>query len=119
MKIDNKIRNEKLQYDINREAAKKWIFCRWRNIAIRSKKSDRETKFTYSPLGEALEKQTKTIKDQGNKQIKAIEDHGKQLVESNAYVKKNFNIDRNSTSLEEQKKYLMKLLMKDLLNFRI
>ena len=31
-------------------------------------------KFTYSPLGKAFEKQTKTIKDQVEKQIKAIQD---------------------------------------------
>ena len=33
--------------------------------------------FTYSPLGKALEKQTKTTEDQGKKQIKATEEHGK------------------------------------------
>ena len=30
------------------------------------------TKFTYSPLGKAFEKQTKTIKDQGIKQVEAL-----------------------------------------------
>ena len=35
-----------------------------------------------------MEKQTKTAEDQGEKQTKAIEKHGKQLVESNALVKK-------------------------------
>ena len=30
-------------------------------------------KFTYSPLGKALEKQTKTIEDQGKKQADALE----------------------------------------------
>ena len=30
--------------------------------------------YTYSPLGKAFEKQTKTIEDQGEKQIKAIQD---------------------------------------------
>ena len=34
----------------------------------------KQAKFTYSPLGKAFEKQTKTIKDQGEKQIKAIQD---------------------------------------------
>ena len=29
-------------------------------------------KFTYSPLGKALEKQTKTIENQGQKQIEAL-----------------------------------------------
>ena len=32
-----------------------------------------QAKFTYSPLGKAFEKQTKTIKDQGEKQIKSIQ----------------------------------------------
>ena len=31
-----------------------------------------QTKFTCSPLGRAFQKQTKTIKDQGEKEIKAI-----------------------------------------------
>ena len=33
-----------------------------------------QAKFTYSPLGKAFEKQTKTIEDQAEKQIKAIQD---------------------------------------------
>ena len=33
-----------------------------------------QAKFTYSPLGKAFEKQTKTTKDQGEKQINAIQD---------------------------------------------
>ena len=37
-----------------------------------------QAQFAYSPLGKAFEKQTKTIEDQGKKQIKAIKDHGKQ-----------------------------------------
>ena len=32
-----------------------------------------QAKFAYLPLGKACEKQTKTIKDQGEKQIQAIE----------------------------------------------
>ena len=32
-----------------------------------------QTKFTYSPLGKAFEKQMKTIKDQGEKQVVALE----------------------------------------------
>ena len=41
-----------------------------------------QAKFTYSPLGKALEKQIKTIEDQGKKQVKAIQDN-KQLVNIN------------------------------------
>ena len=35
--------------------------------------------FAYSPLEKAFEKQTKTIEDQGQKQLKAIKDNKKQL----------------------------------------
>ena len=53
--------------------------------------------FTHSPL---IEKQAKTIGNQGKKQVKAIEDHGKQLVESHKLIKNNFNIDRHFLNLE-------------------
>ena len=72
-----------------------------------------------SLLGKAFEKRTKTIEDQGKNQIKAIEDHGKQLSESYKVIKKGFNIDRDSISLDEQKRYLIKLLKKNLMNLRI
>ena len=36
-----------------------------------------QAKFTYSPLEKAFEKQTKTIKDQGEKQIEAIQNNKK------------------------------------------
>ena len=64
-----------------------------------------QAKFTSSPLGKALEKQTKKIEYQGKKLIKAIDDHGKQLVESDEVIKKDFHIDRDSIPYEEQKKY--------------
>ena len=32
-----------------------------------------QAKFTYAPLGKAFEKQTKTIEDQGEKQVNALE----------------------------------------------
>ena len=34
------------------------------------------TKFTYSSLGKAFQKQIKTIEDQGEEQIKAIQNQG-------------------------------------------
>ena len=43
-----------------------------------------QAKFTYSLLGKAFEKQTKAIEEKGTKQIEATEEHGKQLVKSNA-----------------------------------
>ena len=42
-----------------------------------------QAKFTYSPLGEAFEKQTKTIKDQGEKPIEVIQNNKKQLANIN------------------------------------
>ena len=84
MTIDDKIIDEKLQYDINREAAKisalssrkvdKYEYLAGKEILPSNQRQIIEqTKFTYSPLGKALEKQTKTIKDQGKKQIKKHE----------------------------------------------
>ena len=35
-----------------------------------------QAKFTYYPLGKAFEKQIKTTEDQGEKQIKAIQNQG-------------------------------------------
>ena len=50
-----------------------------------------QAKFIYSPLRKALEKQAKTIEDQWEKQIKALEEHLKQFFESNELIKKGFN----------------------------
>ena len=46
-----------------------------------------QAKFAYSPLGKVLEKQIKTIEDQGKKQVKAIQDN-KQLVNKDDYKDK-------------------------------
>ena len=45
------------------------------------------------------------MENQGKKQIIAIEDHGKQLIESNVLMKMDFNINRDSILDEEQKKF--------------
>ena len=87
MIIDDQIRDEKLQYDINRKAAKisalpsgkidKYEYLTEEEILPSNQQQIIEqTKFTYSPLGKAFEKQIKTIEDQGEKQIKAIQDQG-------------------------------------------
>ena len=74
MAIDGKIRDEKIQYNINREAAQ--------TLALSSDKIDNyeflkdkevlpsdqsriieQVKFTNSPLGKAFGKQTKTIEE--------------------------------------------------------
>ena len=61
-----------------------------------------QAKFTYSPLGKAFEKQTKTIEDQGEKQIKAIQD--KRTIKS---IEK-FTYDINdSPTVKKKKKYII------------
>ena len=85
MTINDKIRDEKLQYDINREAAKistlspgktdKYEYLTGGELLPSNQRQTIEkTKLTYS-FGKAFEKQMKTIEDQGEKQIKAIEDN--------------------------------------------
>ena len=82
MTIDDKIRDEKLQYNINREAAKisalssakihKYEYLTGEDILPSNKQQIiGQTKFTYSPLGKAFGKQIKAIEDQGEKQVKA------------------------------------------------
>ena len=43
-------------------------------------------KFTYFPLAKVLEKQRKTIENQEEKQIKALEKHWKQPIMYNFYT---------------------------------
>ena len=85
MTIEDWIRDEKLQYDINREAAKistlssgkidKYEYLTGKEIlSYTQQQIIKQAKLTYAPLVKAFEKQTKTIKEQGEKQIKAIQD---------------------------------------------
>ena len=81
MTIDDKIKDEKLQYSINRETSKV--------SALSSRKIDKyeyftgeeilpfdqsiiieQAKFTYSPLGKAFEKQIKKIEVEGKNKLK-------------------------------------------------
>ena len=90
MTIEDQIRDEKLEYYINREAAK--------ISALSSGKTDtyeyltgeetlpsdqqqmiEQAKFTYSPLGKVFGKQTKTIKDKGEKQVNALDSKTKRI----------------------------------------
>ena len=98
MTIEDKIKDEKLQYDINREAAKisallsgkidKYEYLTGEEILpFNQQQIIEQAKFTYYPLGKAFEKQTKTIEDQGEKQIKAIQDN-KPLISDNDHKDK-------------------------------
>ena len=84
MTIEDKIKDEKLQYYINKEAAKisalssgkldKYEYLTGEEILPSNQQQiTQQAKFTYPPLGKAFEKQTKTIEDQGQKQVVALE----------------------------------------------
>ena len=83
MSINDQIKDEKLQYDIDREAAKisalssgkihKHEYLTGEDILPSNQQQIIEpAKFTYSSLGKAFEKQIKTIEDQGKKQVDAL-----------------------------------------------
>ena len=80
MIIDDQIRDEKLRYDINRDAAKisalssgkidKYEYLTGEEGPSNQQQIIEQAKFTYSPLGKAFEKQI-TIEDQGKKTNKS------------------------------------------------
>ena len=82
------VRDEKLLDDINREVAKisalssgkidKYQYLKGKEILpLDQRRVIEQTKFIYSSLGKGFEKQIKTIEDQGEKQIKALEERPK------------------------------------------
>ena len=83
MTINDQIKDEKLQYDINREAAKisalssgkihKYEYLTGEDVLpSNNQQIIEQARFTYSPLGKAFDKQIKTIEDQGKKQVDAL-----------------------------------------------
>ena len=118
MTIDDKIRDEKLQYNINREAAKisalssekihKYEYLTGEDILPSNKQQIIEqAKFTYSPLGKAFEKQIKTIEDQGEKQVKALntlKSDNKKLTIEDVIPKSAFIDDESKKELDKIKK---------------
>ena len=78
MTINDQIKDEKLQYNINTEAAKisallsgklhKYKYLTGKDILPSTQQQIiDQTQFTYSPLGKAFDKQIKTNEDQGKK----------------------------------------------------
>ena len=118
MTIDDKIRDEKLQYDSNREAAKisalssdkihMYEYLTGEDILPTNKQQIIEqAKFTYSPLGKAFEKQIKTIEDQGEKQVKALntlKSDNKKLTIEDVIQKSAFIDDESKKELDKIKK---------------
>ena len=79
MTINDQIRDEKIQYDINREAAKisslssgkfdKYEYLTGEDIlSCNQQQIIEQARFSYSPLGKAFEK-LKTTEDQGQKKL--------------------------------------------------
>ena len=103
MTINNQIRDEKLRFNINTEAAKisaltsdkfnKYEYLTGEEI-LPSKEQQifEQAKITYSPLRKVFEKQIKTIEDQGKKQIKAIQDQRQvKTIRKYVYILKKLN----------------------------
>ena len=83
MAINDQIRDEKLQCDIDRKAAEisakssgklhKYEYLTGEDILPSNQQQMIEqAKFTYPPWGKAFEKQIKTIEDHGKKQVDAL-----------------------------------------------
>ena len=83
MTVDDKIKDEKLKCNIKRKATKIIVFSsgkvneyeyfRGEEILLSDQsRIIKQAKFTYSPLGKAFQKPTKTIEDQGIKQVEAL-----------------------------------------------
>ena len=112
MTLEDQVRDEKLRYDINREAAKisalssgktaKYEYFTGEEILPSNQQQVIEqAKFTYSPLGKAFEKKIKTIEDQGEKQIQAI-----QNIDFNKSIKKaKFDSDDDLSILRQKEIY--------------
>ena len=98
MTIDDKIRDEKLQYDINRKASK-----------ISALSSGRVDK--YSPFGKVFVKQIKNLKIKKKNKWKHLS--SKESSSLNLVVKKNLQHFRC------KKKFLKNLLMKEQMKYKI
>ena len=83
MTINDQIKDEKLQYDIDRKTAKisakssgklhRYEYLTGEDILPSNQQQEIDQAIsTYSPLGKAFEKQIKTIEDQFKKQVDAL-----------------------------------------------
>ena len=118
MTINDQIKDEKLQYNINIEAAKisalssgklhKYEYFTGEDILPSTQQQIIEqTKFTYPPLGRAFDKQIKTIEDQGKKQVDSLNT----LKSDNKITIKKYTYDPNDTLfISKQKEIFNKLV---------
>ena len=115
MTINGQIRDEKLRSDVNREAAKisalspgkihKYEYLTGQDIIpFNEQQIIEQAKFTYSPLVKTFEKQIKTTKDQGQKQVEALN-----TLKSNNQLTIEDMIPKNALNNDEAKKELDKI----------
>ena len=76
MKIDKKIKDEILRYDVNTEAAKITALSKGKIVTFAVKLNIKTTWIYLFPTRKSIWK-TKTIEDQWDKQTKAIQKYGK------------------------------------------
>ena len=118
MTINDQIKDEKLQYNINREAAEisalssgklhKYEYLTGEDILPSTQQKVREqAKFTYSPLGKVFDKQIKTIEDQGKKQVDALNT----LKSDNKITIKKCTCDPNDTPFTSKQKEIFNKLV--------
>ena len=113
MIIDHQIRDKKLQYNINREAAKissgkidKYEYLTGEEtLPSNEQQIIEQAKFTYSLLGKAFEKQIKAIEDQGEKQVEAL----KTFKSDNEKLTIEDVIPKSAQNNDEAKKELRKI----------
>ena len=90
MTIEDQIRDRKLQYDINREATKisplssgksdTYVYLTGEEtLPSNQQQMIEQAKFTDSSLGKVFGKQTKTVKDKGEKQANALDSKTKRI----------------------------------------
>ena len=120
MTINDQIKDEKLEYDIDREAAKisalssgkihKYEYLTGEDILPSNQQQIIEqAKFTYSTLGKAFEKQIKTIEDQGKKQVDALKVLDPKAIESGSNNKSTITKEIYDDILEERMDEILKM----------
>ena len=131
MAIDDKITDEKLQYDFNRETAKilalslgkinKYEYLTGEGILPYDKsRIIEQAKFTYSPLGKAFEKQVKTIEDQEIKQFQALkslklEENQEDIKSTKGIFQKDIRTNEIKNEISEIRNWEEKIKRKDLI----
>ena len=120
MTINDQIKDKKLQYDTNREAAKisalssgklhKYEYLTGEDILPSNQQQMIEqAKFIYSPLGKAFNKQIKGIEDQGKKLVDALNtlksDNNKKIEIKNKDI-----VPKSAFASDEAKEEINKIL---------